>query len=420
MACIYRKLILIRDPKTGQRVKARAKKWWGRFRDENGVERRKPLAIDKTAAQAMLHQLVVKAERKAAGLTDPFEDTRKLPLLRHADEFIKCLESKESNKHHVKTTKYRIHTILEQCKFTRIDDISASRVQTFLMDLRATGRSIASSNHYLRAIKMFTRWLVKDRRSPEDRLAYLSQMNVNVDRRRIRRPLSAEEFAKLLTATHNGPTIQNISGPDRAVLYLVGAYTGYRRNEIGSITVQSFNFESAPPTLTVEAGYSKRRRRDVLPLRSDFAEQIKMWLDSKGPLRPDQLLFNVTDRSTANMIKKDLQRAGIPYVDDRGHYADFHALRMTFITNLSLAGVFPKTAQLLARHSNINLTMNTYTMLGVHDQATAVESLPPIPQMVEVGSHLSGQPARQPQRSLFDPPRRDVPGEDEHRRVQKP
>jgi integrase len=60
--------------------------------------------------------------------------------------------------------------------------------------------------------------------------------------------------------------------------------------------------------------------------------------------------------------------------------ADFHSLRKTFITNLSLAGVTPKMAQSLARHSDINLTMNVYTMLNVSDQAAAVESLPPIPQ----------------------------------------
>ncbi len=42
---------------------------------------------------------------------------------------------------------------------------------------------------------------------------------------------------------------------------------------------------------------------------------------------------------------------------------------------------FPMTAQLPARHSDINPTMNTYTMLGICDQAHAVESLPPIPQL---------------------------------------
>ena len=38
-----------------------------------------------------------------------------------------------------------------------------------------------------------------------------------------------------------------------------------------------------------------------------------------------------------------------------------------------------KTAQLLARHCDINLTMNTYNMLGVMDTAAAVEALPAIP-----------------------------------------
>jgi hypothetical protein len=33
----------------------------------------------------------------------------------------------------------------------------------------------------------------------------------------------------------------------------------------------------------------------------------------------------------------------------------------------------------LARHSDINLTMNVYTMVNVSDQAAAVESLPPLP-----------------------------------------
>jgi integrase len=59
--------------------------------------------------------------------------------------------------------------------------------------------------------------------------------------------------------------------------------------------------------------------------------------------------------------------------------ADFRSLRKTLITNLSRAGVSPKMAQSLARHSDISLTMNVYTMVNVSDQATAVESLPPLP-----------------------------------------
>ena len=65
MASIYKKPILVKDPKTGQKIKTKSKKWWGRFRDENGTEKRVPLAADKAAAQAMLSELVKKVERQS-------------------------------------------------------------------------------------------------------------------------------------------------------------------------------------------------------------------------------------------------------------------------------------------------------------------------------------------------------------------
>jgi integrase len=150
-----------------------------------------------------------------------------------------------------------------------------------------TGKRIASSNHYLRAIKMFTRWMVRDRRTNDDRLAHLFKMNGELDRRRIRRPLSMEGFGYLLEAAYTGPDIQHVAGPDRAVLYIVGACTSYRRNEIGSVTPRSFDFDSDPPTLTVQAGYTKRRRTDILPLRQDFAERMRDWIATKPDLTSD-------------------------------------------------------------------------------------------------------------------------------------
>jgi site-specific recombinase XerD len=378
MASLYRKPVFSTDPKTGQKIKSRSKKWWGRYR-ENGTERRIPLASDKGAAQAMLNELVRKVERRAAGLGDPFDHHRERPLQAHLDDFAAYLANKGSTADYVNTTKQRVRSVIEACKFAQIYDLSASRVQEYLAQLRAKNRSIASSNHYLRAIKMFSRWLVRDRRTADDRLAHLSKMNVETDRRRIRRPLTMQEFQMLLESAESGPSIQNISGPDRAVLYIVGAYTGFRRKEIASIFPHSFDFDSEPPTLTIEAAYSKHRRTDVIPLRRDFAERIRAWITSKGCSGHGRPLFDVAEKRTAEMIKKDLERVGVPYVNERGHYADFHALRKTFITNLSRAGVPPKTTQMLARHSDINLTMNVYTALGVLDQAAAVEALPAIP-----------------------------------------
>mgnify|MGYP002336358455 CR=1 FL=1 len=71
-----------------------------------------------------------------------------------------------------------------------------------------------------------------------------------------------------------------------------------------------------------------------------------------------------------------LEAAGIPYRDDAGLVADFHCLRHTFITNLAADGVHPKTAQALARHSTITLTMDRYSHSLVEEQTAALEVLP--------------------------------------------
>ena len=56
-----------------------------------------------------------------------------------------------------------------------------------------------------------------------------------------------------------------------------------------------------------------------------------------------------------------------------------------FITNLERAGIRPKMAQTLARHSDIRLTLGLYTHVELHDQTAAIESLPAPPSKKEDG-----------------------------------
>src|SRR5262249_13411612 len=79
----------------------------------------------------------------------------------------------------------------------------------------------------------------------------------------------------------------------------------------------------------------------------------------------------------------DLVAAGIPYAIDGPNgplFADFHSLRHTFITNLANGGVHPKTAQTLARHSTITLTMDRYSHTLVGEQVEALNLLPDLSQ----------------------------------------
>ena len=68
MANLYKKTMKRLNPKTGKTVKTKSKKWWGRYRDAIGRERRVPLSTDKMAAQTMLNELLRKVEREKSGL----------------------------------------------------------------------------------------------------------------------------------------------------------------------------------------------------------------------------------------------------------------------------------------------------------------------------------------------------------------
>jgi integrase len=278
----------------------------------------------------------------------------------------------------VKLVTFRARQIVEGTKVAFVGDLSASRVQSFLADLREKEKSVQTSNHYLRAVKQFSRWLVKDRRAADDPLAHLAMLNFSTDRRHDRRPFSETELAAILHAAYTGPYVRRMSGPDRAMLYVVAGYTGLRASELANLTPESFDLDSNPPTVTVEAAYSKHRREDVLPLHLSLVHLLRPWLALKLANTPVWPGSWAKDKKAGAMLQHDLKSAGIPYVDQSGLYADFHSLRHTFITNMVKSGVSPKTAQLLARHSTIDLTMNVYTSLTVNDQASALASLPSI------------------------------------------
>jgi hypothetical protein len=91
------------------------------------------------------------------------------------------------------------------------------------------------------------------------------------------------------------------------------------------------------------------------------------------------------------VFDRELQATDIPKRDDRGRTLDIHALRTTFATWLSLADVSPRTAQAALRHSDIKLTMGTYTDARLLDTRRAIEKLPllPLPGRTDASVHQS-------------------------------
>ena len=177
------------------------------------------------------------------------------------------------------------------------------------------------------------------------------------------------------------------------MLYRLAVHTGFRANELRSLTPESFDLAATPPTVTVCAGYSKRRREDTQPIRADLATMLRAYLAD----RPEgAALFAMPDKP-GKMLRADLEAGRgawldeaptpkerkarekgsvLAYRDGAGRVVDFHALRHTFITNVVKSGASVKVCQELARHSDPKLTLGVYTHLTVNDRAAALAGLP--------------------------------------------
>ena len=436
MASIFRPTYT--DKKTGKARKLR--RWYVKYRDADGVVRRVAGYTDKEATKQLAARLERGAARGREGMTDPFEAHHKRPLAEHVEDYRRYLLAKGDAEETAHKMSARCRAVLEGCGFAFIPDLSASAVAEFLHRLRLAparpdlppgqewfskaevvallginrdgfplllrranlhgtargngkarrypraavealqarhcrGLSPSTSNGYLTAVKGFTRWLVRDRRTGADPLTVLSRVNANADVRRMRRALAVEELQTLLNAAAGSTAIfRGLTGHDRSLLYAVGMATGFRAGELASLCPESFDLAGEPPTATVRAAYSKNRRTSVQPLPPDVAFALRDYLDGRpagAPLWPGSWAGDAAD-----MLRLDLEAAGIPFADAESRICDFHALRHSYITLLQRSGVHPKLAQELARHSDIRLTMNVYTHAHLHDLAGAVEVLP--------------------------------------------
>jgi integrase len=172
-----------------------------------------------------------------------------------------------------------------------------------------------------------------------------------------------------------GRTLRGLTGADRVVIYQLAARTGFRASEVASLTPESFDLDA--PSVTVEAAYSKHRRKDVQPLRDDTAAMMRDYLRDRQAGQP--VWPGNWHPAAAAILRADLAAAGIPYTDAEGRVYDFHALRHQFISDMVEAGVHPKDAQTLARHSTITLTMDRYAHVRRPNLHAALDRLPDLP-----------------------------------------
>jgi site-specific recombinase XerD len=331
---------------------------------------------DKGLTEELAAKLEGEARLRTAGLIDDEQDRiaqrRQAPLEDHLTSFEQSLAANTPK--HVTDTMQRIRAVVAGCSLRTLADIEGEKVEIFLRSMRLQlDLSPRSYNHYLQAFKSFCRWCVPTRMLSNP-VSNLKTLNAEADVRHPRRALTPDEVTRLIAATRaSHKRAQNLAPELRARAYTLAYFTGLRKQELASLTANSFRLDQNPPTVTVAAACSKHRRKDVLPLHPELIEQLRVWLRELNP--GQKLLPLLGKKKLSEMIQLDLKRAGIPYRTADG-IADFHAAgRHTYITQLLRSGASLPEAKELARHTDVKMTMR-YTHIGINDQAKAVANLP--------------------------------------------
>lgn len=355
--------------------------------DENGKRIYTVGTHELATSRDLANRLEAEARLIKEGLIDPGEKKRReangKPLADHIEDYRLELLAKGGTAKHAQHIKGVLARLLADASVASVGDISPDQVRAALGRLKAK-RSARTANHAIGAIKAFATWLEQAGRIKEcpKGLAGLAPYNEKADRKRVRRALTFGELERLLTTTEAAPAIYiyghtkskhskiAVTGPARAALYRLAMGTGFRANELRSLTPESFKLDGLEPTVTIGAKHTKNGKDAIQPITPELAADLKRYVDTGEPGKP---VLIVPDR-TAEMLKADLERAGISYRDGAERVVDFHALRGTYITHLIQNGANPKVVQVLARHSTITLTMDIYCQAGDKDLRGALNN----------------------------------------------
>jgi integrase len=306
-----------------------------------------PLHTDKRhVAEAELRQVVKELEEEKLGLIKPkaLRDATKIPLLEHLTDFIADITARGRCQNHISHTKSRLQKLFAECNWIFLKDISPDSFnkwrarQTF---------SPKTANEYLGHANALFNWMERNERLERNPLKIVGKSETRGKERYVRRALTETELATLIETSGK-----------RALPYMLAAYTGLRRGEIKKLTWDDLHLDEVRPYILARASTTKNKKTAVLPLVPQLVQMLKDWRE-----RQNTLAGTVFKRSvpTAVTLLKDLAACGIKGVDEHKRHLDFHALRHTFATMLARAGVSPRVAMELMRHSDMRLTAKTYT-----------------------------------------------------------
>ena len=298
-------------------------------------------------------------EKEAALLRGRFIDggdlehgkLRQTPLVDVLDDYIGRLRKLGRSVGHRTDTRRALDAVIASCRARIVSDLDARRIERYLADLVARGRSARTHNYHAKAIKAFGRWLVDYEYLDRNPAGMVRTMDESKDSRRPSRALTVLEAEALLA-----------SAGDHRLLCLLRLRTGLRVLEAGRLLWGDVDLRERVVVLRPEI--TKNGKADRLPLADDLLDALAAdqadRLRRGGPAGPSDPIF--ASSPDWRGWQRIIDRAGIEKKTPDGQ-ADAKAIRKTFGSHLTRSGVELTLVSLLMRHTpsgGMALTVGVY------------------------------------------------------------
>ena len=314
---------------------------------------------DKQVADQLLNQIVLQAERECAGLAvpKPMREAAQKAIADHVDDYCGDLAAKGRDQKYVYTVQKRLERVCRENGWHRYVDVTPD---TFVAWRAKQSKAAKTLNEFLAVLCGFFKWMKKQGRVLCNPLEVVGKVEERGKATFQRRALTVPEMQRLLAVSD-----------DRMPVYLLAVNTGLRRAELAALRKSDVYLNVDDPYLRARASTTKNHKDAVQWLNEEVVKVLRPLVAAGSPEEP---LFQRLPYM--GRFRADLKAAGIAYEDSSRRRVDFHSLRHTLGTNLNPAGVAPRVAMEMMRHSEMKLTMKIYTdtqLLPTHD---AMQKLP--------------------------------------------
>ncbi|MBI2431380.1 MAG: site-specific integrase, partial [Candidatus Hydrogenedentes bacterium] len=195
---------------TGQdgarRVLVEASTWTAKYRNGAGhVLETATGCRSKDGAQAVLNDLLARAEKVRAGIVTAAEDEvidhQQRPLADHIQAYEAHLKVKGTTEGHAKARKMYLDRMVDDCGFKRLRDLDRTAFEKWLSSQAGVKVSARTRNACRAAAVAFCNWCIETKRLTVNPFLGIPLANEKADPRRQRRALTEAELEKLLQTT---------------------------------------------------------------------------------------------------------------------------------------------------------------------------------------------------------------------------